>query len=48
VNAGSTWHYPMAVGAALPTLPIWLTADLRVLLPLEESYEETCRLLHIA
>ena len=43
-----TWNYPMVLGAPLPTLPIWLSADLRVLLPLEESYEETCRLLHIA
>jgi hypothetical protein len=42
------WHYPMAIGQPLPTLPIWLTADLRVLLPLEPGYEETCRLLHIA
>jgi hypothetical protein len=42
------WHYPMTIGAPLPTLPIWLSADLRVLLPLEPSYEETCRLLHIA
>ena len=42
------WYYPMAVGQSLPTLPIWLSADLRVLLPLELGYEETCRLLHIA
>jgi hypothetical protein len=38
----------MTVGQALPTLPIWLNADTRVLLPLEPSYEETCRLLHIS
>jgi hypothetical protein len=42
------WYYPMTLGQPLPTLPIWLTADLRVLLPLEASYEETCPLLHIA
>jgi hypothetical protein len=42
------WHYPMSLGQPLPTLPIWLNTDLRVLLPLELSYEETCRLLHIA
>jgi hypothetical protein len=42
------WYYPMAVGQPLPTLPIWLSANLRVLLPLEPGYEETCRLLHIA
>jgi Protein of unknown function (DUF4058) len=42
------WYYPMTLGQPLPTLPIWLNADLRVLLPLEPGYEETCRLLHIA
>jgi hypothetical protein len=42
------WFYPMTLGQPLPTLPIWLAADLRVLLALEPSYEETCRLLHIA
>ncbi len=42
------WFYPMIVGQALPTLPIWLTPDLRVMLPLETSYEETCRILGIA
>lgn len=41
------WFYPMTIGQPLPTLPIWLSPDLRVLLPLETSYEETCRLLHI-
>jgi hypothetical protein len=42
------WFYPMTLGQPLPTLPIWLNPELRVLLPLESSYEETCRLLHIA
>ena len=42
------WYHPMTVGAALPTLPIWLSPDRHVLLPLEAGYEETCRLLHIA
>jgi hypothetical protein len=32
----------------LPPLPIWLDVDLRLMLELEASYEETCRLLHIA
>lgn len=41
------WHYPMEIGQTLPTLPIWLEPELRVLLPLESSYEETCKLLHI-
>jgi hypothetical protein len=42
------WFYPMIVGGPLPTQPIWLTPDLRVMLPLETSYEETCRILGIA
>lgn len=42
------WFYPMALGEPLPALPIWLTADLRVMLPLESSYQETCRILGIA
>ncbi len=43
-----TWFYPMALGQPLPTLPIWLDADLGVFLDLETGYEETCRMLHIA
>jgi hypothetical protein len=42
------WFYPMIVGQPLPPLLIWLDVDLRVMLELEASYEETCRLLHIA
>lgn len=42
------WFYPMTVGQSLPTLPIWLDLDLRVMLPLETSYQETCRILGIA
>ncbi len=42
------WFYSMTVGEPLPTLPIWLSPDLRVMFPLESSYEETCRLLRIA
>lgn len=42
------WYYPMMLGQTLPTLPLWLTAEQYVLLPLEASYEETCRLLHIS
>ena len=41
------WYYPMSLGQTLPTLPVWLDADQRVLLPLEPGYEESCRLLHI-
>lgn len=42
------WFYPMELGQALPELPVWLDVDLRVLLDLEKSYEETCRVLRIA
>ena len=41
------WFYPMAVGQSLPTLPIWLTPESHVMLPLETSYAETCRVLGI-
>jgi hypothetical protein len=42
------WHYPLALGQPLPTLPLWLADDLAVPLELETSYEETCRILRIA
>jgi Protein of unknown function (DUF4058) len=41
------WFYPMTFGQPLPTLPIWLAADLPILLLLETSYQETCRILGI-
>jgi len=43
-----SWHYPLRVGQALPTLPIWLNESQAVSLDLESWYEETCRLLRIA
>jgi hypothetical protein len=43
-----TWFYPMALGLALPTLPICLDVELGVFLDLEAGYEETCRVLRIA
>ena len=42
------WTYPMPVGAALPTLPLWLTAKFAGPLDLEASYEDACRALRIA
>ncbi len=42
------WFYPMTIGQPLPTLPIWLAPDRQVMLPLETSYQETCRILGIA
>ena len=41
------WHYPLAVGQSLPTMPLWLTEDLCVPLELESSYEEACRTLRV-
>lgn len=35
------WVAPLAVGSLLPTLPLWLEADLAVPLELERSYEAT-------
>jgi len=36
-----TWVAPLSVGSLLPTLPLWLEADLAVPLDLERSYEAT-------
>jgi hypothetical protein len=41
------WYHPLAVGQALPTLPIWLKETWAISLNLESSYEETCRTLRI-
>ena len=41
------WAHPLAVGRPLPTLPLWLAADLAVPLDLETTYEETCHGLRI-
>jgi len=42
-----SWAYPLVVGQPLPELPIWLSDDQRVMLDLEASYEEACRVLKI-
>jgi hypothetical protein len=42
------WFYTLELGQSLPTLPIWLDVDLAVSLPLEPTYEDTCRVLHIS
>jgi hypothetical protein len=42
-----TWREALAVGMALPTLPLWLEPDLSVPLQLEESYQAACRSLRI-
>jgi hypothetical protein len=43
-----TWAHPLTVGQPLPTLPLWLAADLAVPLDLGASDEETRRLLRIS
>lgn len=43
-----SWEHELAVGTALPTLPLWLTEELWVPLELETTYEDTCRGLRIA
>lgn len=42
-----SWYHPLAIGQALPTLPIWLSETRSISLDLEASYEETCRTLRI-
>ncbi len=42
------WPKRLAIGAALPTLPLWIDADIVLPLPLEASYEAACHSLRIA
>jgi hypothetical protein len=42
-----SWAYHLQVNHPLPTLPLWLASDLAVPLELEQTYEETCRVLRI-
>jgi hypothetical protein len=42
------WPTPLAIGAPLPVVPLWLSLDLCVPLRLEESYVATCGSLRIA
>lgn len=42
-----SWEHELTLGAALPTLPLWLTPDLMVPLELDATYEEACRSLRI-
>ena len=41
------WPEALAVGAALPTVPLWLSEELCLPLALEESYRATCAALRI-
>ena len=42
-----TWFYPLAVGAPLPTLPLWLDEHLAVPLELDASYEGACKAIRL-
>jgi hypothetical protein len=42
-----TWPFPLTPGSPLPTMPLWLAGRLAVPLDLEQSYEESCRVLRI-
>jgi hypothetical protein len=42
-----TWTNALVLGQPLPVLPLWLADNFALPLDLEESYEETCRLLRI-
>lgn len=41
------WASPLTLGQPVPTLPLWIMENHPVPLELEESYEETCRILRI-
>ena len=41
------WYKPVAVGAALPTLPLWLTETSAIPVDFEASYEAACYDLRI-
>ena len=41
------WPAALAVGAALPTVPLWLSEELCLPLALEESYRATCAALRM-
>jgi hypothetical protein len=41
------WPHPLALGAELPTLPLWLSPDLALPLDLEQSYAASCEALRI-
>jgi hypothetical protein len=42
------WPEPLALGKALPVMPLWLSLDLCVPVRLEEGYLATCRSLRIS
>ena len=47
VRSLDIWSESLALGRALPTLPLWLEADVSMPLRLEESYQAACKSLRI-
>jgi hypothetical protein len=43
----SAWTFPLTVGQELPTVPLWIAADLAVPLELETTYADACAGLRI-
>ena len=43
-----TWAYPLSLGSSLPTVPLWLQADLCLPLDLEATYHAACVARRIA
>ena len=43
-----TWAHPLALGQPLPSLPVWLSETQSVVLDLQASYEDSCRVLRIS
>jgi hypothetical protein len=42
-----TWTHSLALGQALPTVPLWLADNLAVPVDLEDSYEQSCGILNL-
>jgi hypothetical protein len=42
------WPHALAVGVELPTVPLWLAADLAVPLELDLTYAAACKSLRLA
>jgi hypothetical protein len=42
-----TWQERLAVGAALPTMPLWISTDYVLPVDLEAAYAATCDSLRI-
>lgn len=42
-----SWAYPLTLGQPIPSIPLWVGETERYDLPLEESYEDVCRILRL-